>query len=348
MLLWLLSGDLTSTALTAAESPAAANAADQAAPTVRGIRSVASQKTTELSVRGVTQANRVVSVKAEIAGKIESLPAVKGTRVEKGDVLCKIAVDTREIELNEAKAQLTTAQLEYNGIVDLGKSGLQSDINIAQAKATLETSRAAVRRAELNLQKTTITAPFAGIVNAQPVEEGDFMSAGTTCVTLVEIDPLLVTGQVAERNIGAVNLGDEVEISLITGESLTGMLSFIATSPDPSTRAYPVEVTVSNPDSSIRAGLTSTLKVPLARQLAHLVSPGYFVLSDEGSIGLRTVDSSDHVRFVPINIIAESVAGVWVTGLPQTALIITVGQEEVFNGQLVKLDLTPLTSIVSN
>jgi len=348
MLLWLLSGDMTSTTLTAAESPAAVLAAEEnKTPSVRGIQSTAAPKVTELSVRGLTQANRKVSVRAEVTGRIESLPAVKGTRVEKGDLLCKIAVDTRQIELNEARAQLQTAQLEYNGLIDLRDRGLQSEINIAKAKATLETMRANVRRAELNLQKTRITAPFAGIVNDQPVEEGDFLTQGGTCVTLIEIDPLLVTGQVAEKNISAVKLGDEVNVSLITGENLTGTLSFIAASPDPATRSYPIEVTVANPSAIIRAGLTSTLKVPLERQLAHLVSPGYFVLNDQGTIGVRTVDADNSVRFMPVNIIGEGPEGVWVTGLPNQVNIITVGQEEVFDGQIVQLDLTPLTSLVS-
>jgi multidrug efflux system membrane fusion protein len=72
------------------------------------------------------------------------------------------------------------------------------------------------------------------------------------------------------------------------------------------------------------------------------------VLNDEGVMGVRIVDDNNVVRFNKVQVVSEGPKGVWVKGLPERIRLITVGQEEVFEGQTVKIDLTPLASIVSS
>jgi len=345
---WLFSGELASNIVIADEATDAEQRQEVVVPYVRAVRSEANLRKLFLEVSGQTQANRIVQVKSEVTGRVEAIPAVKGTRVEAGDLLCKIAVDTRQSDLDEAKADLKSAQLEYDGMVDLKTRGLQSEILLARAAAGLEGSRANVKRAELTLVKTLIVAPFNGVVETQSVEVGDFLNVGQNCVTLMEIDPVLVVGQVAEKSINSVALGGEVKISLITGESLVGTVSFIAQSPDLATRTYPVEVTVSNPNNSIRAGLTAQMSMPIGQEAAHRISPASLVLNDAGAIGVKIVDDTNIVHFKTVKILGETPEGVWVHGLPGRINLITVGHEEVFDGQRVKADLSPLGSFAES
>jgi multidrug efflux system membrane fusion protein len=90
------------------------------------------------------------------------------------------------------------------------------------------------------------------------------------------------------------------------------------------------------------------MQVPLGSQLAHLISPAAMVLNDSGQMGVRIVDDNGIVAFEQITIVSESPDGVWVKGLPEQVNLITVGQEEVFEGQKVQVDLSPLSAIVSN
>lgn len=347
--IWLISGEFGGSAVVAQEGAvASADKEDAEIPLVRGVESMAEEKHTYLKVRAQTRANRVVEVRSEVQGRVEAIPGEKGTWVESGEVLCKIAVDTREADLSEARADLKSAQLEYAGLQDLKKRGLQSDINVAKAEAALERARARVKRAELALEKTRIVAPFDGVVDQQPVELGDYLSIGQTCVTLIEIDPLLVVGQVAEKNIGNIDLRDQVDIKLITGATMQGSVSFIGRAPESTTRTYPVEVTVPQPGANVRTGMSAEMQVPVGQELAHLISPASMVLNDKGVMGVRIVDDADTVRFKPIEVVSESPDGVWVSGLPERVRLITVGQEEVFDGQVVRVDLSPLTSVVSS
>jgi len=347
MVIWLFSGDIASNKVIADESGSLESMSTPGEiPLVRGVNSVAEVRKLYLEVRGQTRANRLVQVKSEVSGIVESVPGEKGKRVKAGDLLCQVAIDSRRSDLSEALASLKSSQLEYDGIRDLNQRGLQSEIVLAKAKATLEQSRSRTKRAELELQKTRIVAPFDGIVETQPVEVGHFLSPGSTCVTLIEIDPILVTGQVAERNISQIQLGDEVQVELITGQNYVARVTFIGRSPDATTRTFPIEVTIDNPQESIRAGLTSTMRVPIGAQVAHLISPASLVLDDEGVVGVRIVDDQNIVRFNAVQIVSESAAGIWVTGLPEKIRLITVGQEEVFEGQVVKIDVTPLITLV--
>ena len=343
---WLFSGELTSNIVIADEDTDAAATTD--VTYVRAEQSSAELRKLSLSVSAQTKANRVVRVRAEISGRVVAIPAIRGTHVEEGDLLCQIAVDSRLTDFNQARAELKSAKLEFDGILDLKKRGLQSDINVAKAEAALETTKAAAKRAELSLSKTNVVAPFKGVIESQAVEVGDFLNVGQDCVTLLEIDPILVVGQVAEKSIGHIIQNGLVDISLITGEKFQGEVSFIARAPDSITRTYSVEVTVNKPGPNIRSGLTAEMFVPLGQQKAHLISAASLVLDDDGVMGIRIVDAQNIVHFRKVNILSEDARGVWIDGLPDQVNIITVGHEEVFEGQTVKIDLSALGSFVKS
>lgn len=345
--LWMFSGEFAHNTVTADEALASSLSSSDL-PLVRGIRSQADEQTVYLDVRGQTRANREVQVKAEVAGRIEMLPGEKGSRVKAGDLLCRLAVDARRNEYSQAVAELKSAQLEYDGFVDLNRKGLQSEVVLAKSRAALEHSKTRARQAELALAKTDIVAPFDGVVAAQPVEVGDYLTPGSSCVTLIEMDPMLVSGQVSEKNIGQLALGDVVEIELITGQRLSGKVSYIAHMPEASTRTYPIEITVENPGKDVRAGLTAKMRVPVGNEAVHLISAASLVLDDRGQVGVRVVDENSVVQFLAVDVVSESPSGVLVKGLPRDINLITVGHEEVSEGQLVRIDFTPVAALANS
>ena len=344
VILWVLSGELFDNAPSAAANEeAASDAAENKALTlVRGIRSTAESRTIYLDVRGHTRANREVQVKSEISGKLVAVPGEKGKLVKQGDLLCRIAVDARDDEYNQALADVKSNQLEFDGIVDLNKKGLHSDVLLARAEASLEQSKVRAKQAELALQNTKLLAPFDGVVADQLVEVGDYLTPGGPCVNVMEVDPILIAAQVAEKSIGHMALHDETRVRLITGDEYQGHVSFLGYAPDMNTRTFPIEVTVPNPDASIRTGLTAEMRVPVGTAEVHLISPASLVLNDTGTIGVRIVDDQSRVRFREIEVVGESPSGVQVKGLPGVVNLITLGQEEVIEGQQVEMDYSAL------
>lgn len=336
VLLWLLSGVFTNEppAIPDSRTTVITDSPDELVR-VRVALMNAEQRTLTRILRGKTDSKRSAQVSAETIGRVVARPVERGDQVAAGDVLCELAVDNRQASYEEAKASLARAEIEYRGALELQDRNLLSEIRIAQVAAELESAKAALERERLNLERRKIVAPFDGIVEELHMDVGDLANIGAACATLIDLDPLLITANVSERDINAINVGQEVTGRTSTNQRLTGEVTFVGSRSDAVTRTYPVEITVPNPDLSARAGLTTVVSVAAETILAHRVSPALFTLDDAGIVGLRAVDKDDRVVFYPVEIVEDATDGAWVTGLPGVVRLITVGHEFVSAGQLV-------------
>jgi len=291
-------------------------------------------------VRGRTQAFRHVEVRSEQAGRIVSEPVLRGARVSKGDLLCEIAIDDRDSNLQEAVSRQEQAEFEYAASRDLQSRGLQSDVIVAQLKSALESSKAAVARAELALQRTKIVAPFDGIAETRSVELGDLLNAGAVCASVLDDSPMLLVGVVPEQDIGSLRVGAKVNAELLTGQQVTGSVSYLARAADNISRSYRIEVEVDPAFTDIRQGITAEILVNSADIQAHLIPSSSLTLDDSGRIGVKTIGANNMVELHNVTIVGDNTSainpGVWVTGLSGNVNLITLGQEVVFPGQQVE------------
>ena len=338
---WLMSGYLTkpATEFTAslAEQNALASKVDfETPPTkVRVQSSSASPRTRFAVIRGKTENKRTVDVKTETTGRIEERLIERGSEVTKGQVLCKIAIEDRRVAVDEALQTLNKAKIDYQGALRLKKQGFNSQSTIAEKKAQLATANAMLKRREIALAKTKVTAPFDGVVENLGLEVGDYAAPGNSCATLVDLDPMLMVGQVSEKMVLDLKVGGTVFGILSNGAKVTGTLTFIGKQGDKATRTYPIEAELDNEKGLLRSGLTTEIQIPTDEVLAHQVSPAIFTLDDYGKIGIRTVNEKNVVEFHHVEILSEDEQGAWVTGLPNQTNIITVGHELVIQGERV-------------
>jgi multidrug efflux system membrane fusion protein len=170
------------------------------------------------------------------------------------------------------------------------------------------------------------------------VEIGDYVNPGQGCATIVDLNPMLMVGRVAEKDVVDVRLGELAIGNLADGQTVQGPVTFVGQQSDPQTRTYAVEIQLDNADSALRSGITAEIKIPVERVLAQKISPALFALDDRGDIGVRILDANNIVHFHNVDIISEDPDGVWVTGLPNETAVITVGQEMVVAGERVDPD----------
>ena len=104
-----------------------------------------------VSLRATTEPYRSVNMVAQIAGEISAVLVEEGTAVKKGQAICEISVEDRYFRLDQAKAQLDQSSIAYSGALKLKSGGFQSELAISKAKATLETAKANLKRAQLNV-----------------------------------------------------------------------------------------------------------------------------------------------------------------------------------------------------
>jgi len=306
---------------------------------VRAQKMTAVPHAAEIVIHGRTQAVRAVSVKSETSGTVAKVDVEKGTLVKAGDIICELQPDARLAQVAQAQAAMKQAQLEYQASSKLADKGYRSPTDVAASKAKLDSAAAGVRAAEIELERTKLRAPFDGVVDDRMVEVGDFMQPGGACARVVDLDPILVVGQVSERDVDQLNIGEPGHAKLMDGSDHEGKVRFVARSADQATRTFRIELELPNGDGAVRDGETADIRVPVKAVMAQRLSPAILGLDDKGVLGVRIVDATNVVRFFPVTVIADAGDGVWVSGLPEQATVITVGQEYVVPGQKVEVAL---------
>ncbi|SFI69324.1 efflux RND transporter periplasmic adaptor subunit [Celeribacter neptunius] len=298
--------------------------------------SSARQLDSAVILRGETEAARSVNVTAETTGRVINPPLRKGTVVEAGQALCELDPGTRDASLAQAKAAETEARVALENARTLATGGYASETRVLSAEAGLESARAAVAQITRDIENLQIKAPFAGLLESDTAELGTFLSAGAACATVLQLDPIKLVVYAPEADVSEIKLGALTGARLVSGDTVTGQVSFLSRSADPATRTFRVEVEIPNPDFAIRDGQTVELAISAAGKPAHLVAQSSLTLNDEGQIGLRLVGPENRVVFAPVEVLRDTRDGIWVAGLPDQADIITVGQEFVRAGVLIE------------
>jgi multidrug efflux system membrane fusion protein len=286
-------------------------------------------------VNGKTAPARIVHLAAETDGRVELIGAERGATLDRGDVIVRLDERDRAARLAQAEATVKQREVEFAARERLKTESYVSEAQLQEAVALLETARAELTRARLDLQYMTVRAPFAGALQARAVEIGDFVKRGDPIATYVDNRQIIVSANLSEFDARHVHVGDRAEARLATGETVRGAIRYVAPVADEATRTFLVELEVDNGDGSLRAGGTAELRIPAETVLAHRISPSLLTLDDAGNVGVKIVNESGQAEFVVADVALSTNDGVWLAGLPETATIITVGQGYVASGALV-------------
>jgi multidrug efflux system membrane fusion protein len=342
---WIASGQFEEAPVLVSDQPAGKAKKPRASqasliPKVRVRTSVAAQRSRRLVFLGRTEASRKVSLKAETPGRIVAVPAAEGSRVRRGNLIVRLAIDDRRARFGEAEAVLRQRRMEYQAARELTARKFRSKVKLAEAEANLEAAKAGRARAAVEIRRTAIVAPFDGILDARVVEVGDFVKIGNPVATFINLTPIRVTGHVSELNIGRLTTGMKAAVKLVDGKSAEGVIRFVASEAHETTRTFKIQVEIANAGRAMVAGMTAEISIPLAPVAAHKVSPAVLGLSDAGQVGIKTVGADGRVQFHGVDIIDEDSAGIWITGrdgrLSARVTLITVGHEFVKAGQAVQ------------
>lgn len=332
---WLVSGSFGNEEqeTLSADSAIAESAAAKNAVRVRSQSAELVLRT--ITVNGKTAPARVVSLTAETDGRIETIGAARGASIERGSIIVSLDERDRTARLAQAAATVKQREVEYEGRLKLKSESYVSEAQLQEAVAMLETARAELIRAKLDLGYMNIRAPFGGAIQSRDVEVGDFVKRGDPIATFVDNRTIIVSANLSEFDARYVEVGDIAEASLATGETVKGQIRYIAPVADEATRTFGVEMEIDNSDGSLRVGGTAELRIPAEEVLAHRISASLLTLDDAGNVGVKIINEQGLVEFVVADIALSSNEGIWLAGLPQSATIITVGQGYVANGALV-------------
>ena len=285
---------------------------------------------------------QVESAKAQVQAAIGQLESARA-QIQSANG----QVESAHAAVQSGRSQLEAAQagvISASSGLESARAGVKSaQSGVANAEAGIQSAEAAVAAADKEIERLVIAAPFGGVLETDTAELGSLLQPGGLCGTILQLDPIKLVGFVPETEIDKVEPGALAGARLATGREVSGRVSFLGRSADPATRTFRVEVEIANTDLSIRDGQTVEMVVSSGTRRAHLLPQSALTLNDGGELGVRIVSETAVAEFVPVRVLRDTSDGVWLDGIPETATVITIGQEFVTDGVRVAASIEEMT-----
>ncbi len=334
---WIISGQFDPIPAKPAGKPDAGQATNDTMPTRVRTRTITAETyVSVIRVTGQTEASRRISIRSRIDGRVQRLAVKQGEVVKQHEILAELDPEDMPARIAEARARVRQREIENAAAEKLANQGYQTETRRASTHANLQAAIAQLRRIETDLANTVFRAPFDSILNVRAVELGDVLQKGDVVGELIDLDPVLVSAYVSERDYLKLRKGQAAKARFTNGVVLDGRIRYVSAEAERSTRTFKVELEIPNPESLLIDGATAELVVPLQPVAAHRISAALFSLDASGKLGLKIVGADNTVVFVPVSILGGTEKEIFVAGLPESVTLIVVGQDFVVAGDIVE------------
>jgi len=308
-----------------------------------------------LPLSGSVISPRHSNVAPQESGLVRRMAADAGDIVAAGDVLLELDDDLIRLELQRLQARQAEARLLYEDAQRLANEGRrligERNISRSEYESRLANEAAAEQRLaqlgvelemqQLRLQRTTLRAPFAGVIGMKMTEQGQWLAAGSPAFNLAQLDPLRVQARVPERYYRDVRPGTAVRITFDAwpGDALEARVDSVVAVSDFDTRSFMARMDVPNPGARLAPGMSAHLEFQIGNEQAEPV------LQVPADALVRRFDGSVVVWVVrdgaaqPLAVTAGRRSGNFVevagAGLAAGDVVVTLGNESLREGQAV-------------
>lgn len=242
-------------------------------PPVRGLKTHKIEETERFSVRrfpAVLEASEITTLSFEVGGKLEAIDLDVGQRVSKGDLLAQLDPVSLELQVQNAQSAVVEAEAAARNALDNAERQAQlfergsvtkvvADDARTQAEiatASLAQAQTALQTAQENLEKTSLLAPFDGIVNSVEVDSFSTVSAATPVAQLYPDDSFEVAFSVNFENVNRLVVGKPATVRLADKPDvvLEAVVSEIGSRAD-AVSSFPIVLTLREVHPLLKAGM---------------------------------------------------------------------------------------------
>jgi RND family efflux transporter MFP subunit len=313
----------------------------------------------EVAYSGDVRARYETNLSFRLAGKIVARNVEVGTVVRAGEVLARLDPEDQKLNAQSAQSQLAAAQSEYDQIkseleryADLYKKEFiskadydrrVSSFNVAQAR--LEQAKAQLSVTRNQTGYTALAADHAGVVTAIQAEVGQVVAAGQIVMKLARTDDKEVVISIPENRLSELGGSKDITITLwaYPAAKYRGKVREVSPSADPVTRTYAAKISVLDPDSAMKLGMTANVYLKGVQRSASAMLPATALFQDNGKAAVWVVDpAGSTVKLIPVEVgeyIEDKVA---ITGgLKQGDVVVRAGVHKLFDGEKVRIAEVP-------
>ena len=211
---------------------------------------------------GVIAAPNTIKVSNQIAGTLISIPHRPGATVKKGDVLVKLDDSLTMAEHQKALASLDKAKQDFVRIKKLLPRQLASAEELSAAETDVKLTKAEVTLKRIQLERSTIKAPFSGVISERNFEPGDSVVSNTHLLTLVDNTNLLAKSAVPESFLAAIKLEQKVKLNIpALSYQFDAYISSIYPTVNPNTQQVSIEIGFKQDKQKLYPGLFAEIKI---------------------------------------------------------------------------------------
>lgn len=225
---------------------------------------------------GSLRSRQSVTLKPEVAGRVQRIAFADGARVRKGQLLVQLDDTLQSAELSQAQAQLSIAQANFNRNQELVAQNFVAQRVLDESRAALQVAQAQVTLAQARQQRMRITAPFDGTVGLRSINLGQYVQEGQDLVNLEDTSVLTVDFRLPERYQTRIAPGLPVQVQVDALPGRTWEARVLAVDPllDANGRSIAVRATMpADPRNELRPGMFARVLTVFSVDDTALVVP---------------------------------------------------------------------------
>ena len=244
------------------------------------------------------EAENEATVVARVSGVVESVFVEEGEVIQKGEALAKLDDERLELELKRANVQLRKLESVYQRMERMREKQLVSEEEYEQARSEYEAQEVARDLARLQVEHTTIRAPFGGVVSERMVKTGNMVGANNPAFHITDFDPLWAVMHVPERAVQQLATGQSATVRLdaVPDRAFEGRVDLISPVVDPESGTFRVVVEVRDPSRTAKPGMFGRVRIQYdTRESARLI-PRSAVVEEDDETSVFVVQDTIAVR----------------------------------------------------
>ncbi len=279
------------------DSAIAMKSGEEKMPLVTTITTEAQKFEHFLELQGNVQTKQNVLIYPEMAGTLQRVYVKEGQRVAKGQILASIDDGGMGSQLAQLKTQADLAKTTFERQKRLWEQKIGSEIQYLQAKSQYESTESAVKQAESQLGKSTIRAPFSGIIDDVIKDQGTVVSPGpgSEVFRIVNLSDMYIEVDVPETYISGITKGKEaIAYFPVLGDTVRTKIRQTGNFINPNNRAFTVEIPVPNKKGNIKPNLTAKVSLnDYSNDEAIVIPQGIISENAEGQQYVYIAEKSD-------------------------------------------------------
>lgn len=293
-----------------------------------------------VDLQGTVDAKNNVQVTPKgTGGVITAMYVVEGTPVRAGQAIAKLDDQIVRESINEVQTQLALASTVFEKQSSLWKQQIGTEIQYLQAKSNKEALERRIATIKAQLGQSTVTSPISGVVDQVTGKVGQVAAPGMGIVRVVNLSKLKVVAKVADTYAGTVRKGDAVQVNFPDiKKQINAAISFVATSVDPLSRTFTIEVPLPS-DNTLKPNMLAQVKINDASKSNAIVINQNLIQNTENGqlVYVAVTEGNKKVAKARKVVVGQSYGGqIEITqGLSAGDQLITQGYQEVTDGQTI-------------